>query len=265
MSTIAITGAASGIGAATARALESAGHRVIGVDLRDVDITADLGTADGRDHAVRAVSDACDGVLDGLVTCAGIAGSSTAGGATLVSINYFGTVAVVEGLRPALARGTDAAVVCVSSNSTTCQPDWPTAIADACLAGDEAAARAAADEQVSLYAYPASKAAVAWWVRRHAPTAEWIGAGIRLNAVAPGIVETPMVEGQRSDPVIGAAVDAFPVPRGRNGRPEEAASVISWLLSPAAALLVGSIVFADGGTDAMLRADAMPVRWALSG
>lgn len=264
MSTIAITGSASGIGAATAALLRSAGHTVVGVDVHDADVTADLGTPAGRASAIDGVLAACGGVLDGLVTCAGVAGTSVGGGgARLVSINYFGTVALLEGLRPALASGQDAAVVCISSNSTTCMPNWPQEIADACLAGDEERARGIAEPLPSFQAYPASKAAVAWYVRSNAPTPQWIGAGIRLNAVAPGVVETPMVAGQRTDPLLGPAVDAFPVPLGRTGRPEEIAALIAFLLGPGAAYLVGSVVVADGGTEAMLRPTAFPSPWVI--
>jgi NAD(P)-dependent dehydrogenase (short-subunit alcohol dehydrogenase family) len=68
MTTIAITGSASGIGAATASRLADAGHRVITVDLHDADIEADLSQPDARVAAIRGVLDASDGVLGGLVT-----------------------------------------------------------------------------------------------------------------------------------------------------------------------------------------------------
>jgi NAD(P)-dependent dehydrogenase (short-subunit alcohol dehydrogenase family) len=182
MSTIAITGSASGIGAATAQLLAGQGHDVIGVDLRDADIACDLSTVAGRAAAVEQVAVRCGRKLDGLVTCAGIGGSTTTRGGPLVSTNYFGTVAMLEGLHAALAAAGEASVVCISSNSASCQPNWPAEVAEACLAGDEPHARKVADEHLSVYAYPASKAAVAWYVRSRAHTAEWAGAGIRLNA-----------------------------------------------------------------------------------
>ena len=261
MSVVAISGSASGIGAATAELLAQHGHRVIGVDLRDADVTADLGTPEGREHAIAAVLEQCQGSLDGLVTAAGIGPSSTEQGGRLVSINYFGSVALVDGLKPALTAAGTSAVVCVSSNSSTCQPDWPVELAEACLAGDEAAAVALADGDISLFAYAPAKAAIAWWVRERAHTAEWAGVGIRMNAIAPGLIETPMTNAQREDPLIGQFIDAFPVPRGTPGRPGEVASVIDFLLSPASSLLYGSVLFADGGTDALTRTRDWPAVW----
>lgn len=263
MASIAVTGSASGIGAATVQRLRGHGHTVIGVDLHDAQVCVDLGTAAGRAQAAREIADACGGVLDGLVTCAGIGGSSTERGGRLVSINYFGTVRLLELLHPNLAAADSSAVVCVSSNSASCQPNWPLEIAEACLTGDEAQARAAAEEHASVQAYGAAKAAIAWYVRSHAPTAEWAGAGIRMNAVAPGLVETALTEGQRADPVLGPAIANFPIPRGEAGRPEEVAAVIDFLLGPDASLLYGSIVYADAGTDALLRPRDLPSRWVL--
>jgi NAD(P)-dependent dehydrogenase (short-subunit alcohol dehydrogenase family) len=266
MSVVAVSGSASGIGAATSELLAERGHRVIGIDLRNADVLADLGTSEGRSHAVSAVLEACSGELDGLVTAAGIGPSSTEQGGRLVSINYFGSVALVDGLKPALAAAGEkspgtAAVVCVSSNSATCQPDWPEELAQACIDGDEPRAVALAEEQISLFAYAPAKAAIAWWVRERAHAADWVGAGIRMNAIAPGLIETPMTVGQRSDPLIGQFIDAYPVPRGTPGRPQEVASVIEFLLSPASSLLYGSVIFADGGTDALSRTRDWPAVW----
>lgn len=258
-----MTGSASGIGAATAARLAADGHRVIGVDLHDADVVADLSRPDGRQAAVDAVVDAMgDAALDGIVPCAGRGPLPSRPGSEVVSVNCFGTVELVEALRPRLAPG--GAVVAISSNSTTCQPGVPAALIDRCSAGDEAGARALADTIPTLNGvYPASKIAVARWVRHRAVAEEWIGAGVRLNAVAPGMVETAMIAEGRADPVVGPLLDLFPIPLARPGQPEEVAEVIAFLLSPAASLLVGSIVFCDGGTDALLRADAWPSAWEL--
>jgi NAD(P)-dependent dehydrogenase (short-subunit alcohol dehydrogenase family) len=256
--TIAITGTASGIGAACAARLIEAGNRVIGVDVREADIVADLATPQGRRGAVEEVGKASGGRLDGLVTCAGLGGGSDRAGSLLASVNYFGTVEVLAGLQPALARGRAPAAVAISSNSTTCQPRVPVDVVEACLAGDEEGARALADEAGSMAAYPATKVALTRWVRRHATGPHWAGAGVRLNAVAPGMTETPLVAEQRADPVIGPLMGRFPIPVGRSARPSEIAAVIAFLLGPEAAFFCGSVVFVDGGTDALLRPDDWP-------
>jgi len=263
MKTIAVTGSASGIGLATATHLRAAGDRVIGIDRVDADVLADLSTPAGREAAIESVLALCDGRLDGLVTCAGIGGSLHEPGGRLVSINYFGSTDVLDGLRPALVAAGSSSVVCVSSNSATCQPNWSTDLAQACVAGVEADAVTLADGAPSVLAYPAAKAALAWRCRALAASPDWIGAGVRINVIAPGLVDTPLTDAQRADPVIGAALADYPVPLGRAGRPDEVAAVIAFLLSDASSLLVGSVVFADGGTDALLRGSAWPSMWAL--
>lgn len=265
MRTICITGSASGMGAATASRLRERGHRVIGVDVRDAEVVADLGTAEGRAAAIAGVESACDGSLDGLATFAGLGPLPGRSGALLGSVNYFGTIALLEGLRPQLARGTDAAVVAVSSNSTTCQPAIPHDLIDAFLAGDERRARALAEEHGSINTYPASKIAIARWVRRHAVGADWIGAGIRLNAIAPGLIDTPLVAEGMADAEMAGLLEQFPIPLGRPGRADELAALTEFLLGPDAGFFCGSVVWCDGGTDALLRTDDWPSIWELPG
>jgi NAD(P)-dependent dehydrogenase (short-subunit alcohol dehydrogenase family) len=252
VATIVVTGSAGGIGAATCTLLERDGHRVIGVDVRDADVLADLATREGRAAMVEAVGAACDGVLDGLVAGAGVFGEDP----TVVAVNYFGAVATLDGLRPMLARGRDASAVAISSNSTTTTPGLPEPLVDVLLAGDEAAALEAVAQAPGVFAYPVSKLALARWVRRHAVTEEWIGAGIRLNAIAPGVIRTPMTE--RDLEFIFSIPDVFPVPIGRPGRAEEMAALLAFLLSPEASFFCGSVVFSDGGSDAATRADDFP-------
>jgi NAD(P)-dependent dehydrogenase (short-subunit alcohol dehydrogenase family) len=264
MSTIVITGAASGIGAACVARLTKDGHRVIGVDLHDTDITANLEEPAGRAAAIAGVTDLAGGSLDGLVTCAGLGPIPARSGASIVSVNYFGTIELLAGLRPLLAKGRDAAAVAISSNSTTCSPGVAKDVIELCRAGDEAGARARADELGAMNGvYPASKVAVAQWVRRNAVSAEWIGAGIRINAIAPGLIETALVAEGRADPTVAPMLDLFPIPAGSPGRPEEVAAVVAFLLGSESSLLCGSIVFADGGTDALLRTDDWPAPWDL--
>jgi NAD(P)-dependent dehydrogenase (short-subunit alcohol dehydrogenase family) len=251
MTTVAITGSAGGIGTAIRARLEARGTRVVGVDVRDAEVIADLATPAGRAAMVEGVRAAGDGVLDGLVAAAGVTGDD---GRIVTAINYFGAVATLEGLRPLLAGRPGAAAVAVSSNSTTTQPGVPVDLAEACLAGDEAAALATAGHGIGAYA--ATKLALARWVRRHAVGDDWIGAGIRLNAVAPGLIATPMTAG--TEEMILGLGDIFPIPIGRAGQADEVAALVDLLLGPDGGFFVGSFLVMDGGTDATLRADAWP-------
>ena len=234
---------------------------MIGVDLRNADVEVDLGTADGRQEAIGRITELSGGALDGLVTCAGLAGLPDRPASLLISVNYFGTVELLAGLREVLAAGTEPAAVAISSNATTTQPGIPLALVEACLEGDEAAARALAGEGESLSTYAVTKLALARWIRRHAPTEEWAGANIRLNAVAPGATETPLLQEGLDDPLVGPLIEGFTVPIGRRGKPEEIAALVEFLLGPDARFFCGSVVFCDGGTDAMTRADDIPPPW----
>jgi NAD(P)-dependent dehydrogenase (short-subunit alcohol dehydrogenase family) len=96
-------------------------------------------------------------------------------------------------------------------------------------------------------------------VRRTATGPDWAGAGITLNVIAPGAIETPMLQATREDEVVGRFIDSFPIPAGRKGTADELAAFVEFLLGPHARFFCGSVVFVDGGTDALLRPDAVPV------
>ncbi len=209
-----------------------------------------------------AVTSLAEGGLVGVVTCAGLAGAPNRAGSLLASVNYFGTVELVTGLRPALRPG--GSVVTISSNSTTVQPAIPQAVVAACLAHDEALATRLADEVGSMVTYPASKLALAYWVRRQAVGPDWAGSGLRLNAIAPGMIETPMVGDMRADPEVGPRLEMLPIPVGRTGRPEEIAALAELLLGPDGGFFCGSVLFCDGGSDALLRPTDWPAPWDIS-
>lgn len=87
-------------------------------------MVADLSTPDGRASAVAAVAALTD-VIHGVVPCAGVAGLTDVDPTLVASVNYFGAVGLVSGLRHQLAAAQPdggAAVVVISSNSVTCQP-----------------------------------------------------------------------------------------------------------------------------------------------
>lgn len=249
-----VTGSASGIGAAVKASFESSGCRVIGVDLHDADVVADLATPEGRRAAIDGVMQASGGVVDALVPCAGVGGSSS--GEATVRLNYFGTMAIVDGLRGALAAGTDSTLVMISSNSTTMTPGLSVVDADVYLAGDEEAA-VAHFGRAGWMAYPAGKLAIAYWVRSAAP--QWITDGIRVNAVAPGVTDTNMTRPLLDVKGVSEALAAIPIPIGRWGTADEIASVVHFLSSPASRIIVGQVVFADGGTDAVVQPRGHPV------
>jgi NAD(P)-dependent dehydrogenase (short-subunit alcohol dehydrogenase family) len=249
--TYVVTGSASGIGAATATLLRDRGAMVIGCDLSGADITADLSTPDGRQLLVDEVTK--HGPIDAVLAVAG--GSKTG----LLATNYFGTVATLEGLRPLLAHSEAPRAVAVSSTSSLAPADKR--VIQACLDGDEAAAIAYLDADPSIGGptggYGIAKRALNRWVRRSATTPEWAGAGIALNAVAPGVVDTPAAAWIFASEEIRTAVEtAAPQPFGGfPGRPEWVAALICWLASPANHFVTGQVIFADGGSEASLIGD----------
>ncbi|WP_372796745.1 SDR family oxidoreductase [Litorivivens sp.] len=251
MGTYAMTGGATGIGAAIRQHLEGAGHRLIVVDLKAADINADLSSSTDREQAIQGIRAAAKDGLDGFIACAGVSGSVPVK-SLIPSVNYFGAVELVEGLRDILARKRGA-VVLISSNSAPM--DTRQDYVDALLASDEQAAMAMAGETDGHSLYSGSKQALARWMRRN--TQAYAAEGIRLNAVAPGYTRTPMTEGVAKDPAYADAIKQFldSIPLKRAGESEDIAKAVSYLLSDDASFVCGSVLFVDGGHDAMLRPD----------
>lgn len=267
MSTYAVTGSASGMGKATADKLRAAGHTVIGVDLKDAEVVADLSTPAGRAQASAAVVEASDGRLDGAVLAAGL-GPQSGRERLLAEVNYFGAVELLEAWRPALAAAGSSRVVVYSSNSTTTVPLVPKKTIESFLVGDAEKAVAATKkfkENAAAMVYAGSKIALSRWVRRAAVTPEWAGAGIRLNAIAPGAILTPLLQAQLDDPKLRGSIEAFPIPVGHLGDADHIAEWTVFMLGDAAEFLAGSVIFVDGGTDAYFRSDDWPRAVPLAG
>ena len=251
-----ITGAASGIGKATKELLESRGEKVIGADLHDADITVDLTTKEGRTTLVEKARELSGGKIDAIYAIAGLAHPIPA----TVAVNYFGALATLEGLRPLLAGSDAPRAVAVASMASLMPVDEE--LVALLKAGDEAGAldRAgtlAADEQAGGAIYSSSKRALAQWIRRQAPTPEWAGAGIPLNAVAPGIIATPMTKDMTATAEAREALlQTVPMPLNGIAEAITVAHLLAWLGSVENTHLCGQVVFVDGGSDVVIRGDS---------
>lgn len=253
MSTIVMSGCATGIGAATRKLLEAEGRRVIGIDIRDAEVIADLSTPEGRQQAIRHALELAGGALDGLVLCAGL-GPQTQPVGKVVSVNYFGAVELLDAFMPALQKGSKPAAVVISSVASAHLPWDKNPLAAALEAGEEAKAQAivvGAGEAGGNLAYAGTKNALTVAVRKR--TDVWGKAGVRLNTVAPGATDTPLLQAGLQDPRYGESIAKFIPPMGRRAEPAEMASVVGFLMSDAASYVHGAQLCVDGGIDALMR------------
>ncbi|MDH6195207.1 NAD(P)-dependent dehydrogenase (short-subunit alcohol dehydrogenase family) [Mycobacterium frederiksbergense] len=235
-----VTGAASGIGAATAAVLMSAGIRTIRLDIRapepDPAYPAELQVccaADVRDPELLSTLRAAGAPTESisyLVNCAGIIDHTGFGGVTreqwlrCLEVNLVGAYNVIDALTPVLRAASTAAVVNIASI--------------------EAHRVIALSNPDPTPQYAASKAGLRMLTQSSARALA--ADGIRVNSISPGFVATPMAAAHGDTSTLPPAL-APRVPAGRFAAPDEIASAAAFLLSDQAAYITGSNLRVDGG------------------
>jgi NAD(P)-dependent dehydrogenase (short-subunit alcohol dehydrogenase family) len=244
-----ITGAASGIGRRTAELALLMGAEVIGVDVAPSSIAAcqfiqsDLSS----EHGVRELISQLPDRLDGLCNIAGLSGK--AGATRTLSVNFYGLRALSESIAPKLREG--ASIVSAASAAGAA---WRTnagrARAMVGIEGFPDVPRVVADHAVSDEdSYAVSKELLIFWTMRAAHQSQFKARGIRVNAVSPGPVETPILAEFRE--VLGPRrVDDAIARAGRAATPAEIAPVILFLCTDWARWINGANIPVDGGLEA---------------
>ena len=256
MGLFAITGGSSGIGAKTVEILKSCKHDVINIDLKDGDICVNLAEEAGRQQAIDKLHEMCPDGLDAMICNAGVAAGAPI--PLIISLNYFGAVTLAEGVFDLLKKKGGCCVV--TSSNTISQGAARRDVVG--LLNNQADEKRIlelvkdADPKASHSFYAATKYALACWARRM--SAAWGAQGVRINAVAPGNVQTAMTA--KLSPEMLVAVEALPVPINYGTdqilmNPADIAEAIVFLSSRRAHGINGEILFVDGGTDALLHSE----------
>jgi NAD(P)-dependent dehydrogenase (short-subunit alcohol dehydrogenase family) len=257
MGIYAVTGGSSGIGAKTVEYLRAQGHLVYNIDVNNGDISANLASPEGRQAVIDRLHALCTEGMDGLVCCAGV--SNACGNLKLIiSLNYFGTKDLAEGVFDLLKMRKGACVV-VASNTISQGAARMDVVNLLNNQSDEQRLLALMEnldpKQNAHAMYVATKYALARWMRRL--SAYWASQGVRINAIAPGNVETAMTA--KLTPQERVAVMALPIPtlygQDKLMDPADIASSIVFLVSQQAHGVNGIILFCDGGTDALLNTE----------
>jgi NAD(P)-dependent dehydrogenase (short-subunit alcohol dehydrogenase family) len=236
---VVVTGAASGIGAATATLFTELDADVVGLDVADGSL--DLRSPEAIDAAVAALRGT---PIWALVNCAGV--PQTAGGATVMTVNFLGTRHLTEALVPQIVEGG-----AVASVASIAGQGWPTHLDElgellATPTFDEGQAWVNAHVEGMDDPYFFSKEAVILWSRRRARALQH-DHGIRMNTVSPGPVDSPMMpafrEAMDENILEWTAKEAI----GRMARPDEMALPLVFLCAPGASYVSGQEVIADAG------------------
>ena len=258
---VVVTGAASGMGAATANLLTELGAEVIGLDIKTGDAAtsafhlADLSDPASIDSAVAAIG----GSVDSLFNCAGL--PTNAPGQTIVRVNFVGHRHLTEALLPSMPKGSSVAFIS-SAAGMGWQQNWPLLSELLATDGFDAAVEwcDAHDETIAPNGYGFSKEAICAYV---AWRGYQVAAQTRVNAILPGPTDTPMmpsfVEMMGED-----FFNKFPKPVGQNSTPEEQAWAIVMLNSPRSSYIAATNVFTDGGFSGGMFTDSIDFAALLS-
>lgn len=254
--TILVTGVASGIGARTAELAGQLGAEVIGIDVREpartagLFVTADISTQAGVDELVARLPSR----LDALCNVAGLSGKD--GAVPTLAVNFYGLRALSEAVAPKIREG--GSVVNVASIAGFgWRANVNRAASMVAVEGFPDVAKAVADHSVkNEEGYPTSKELLLLWTFQAAHQALFKNRAIRVNAVSPGPVETPILK-QFRDVLGDARVDGDIARVGRAGTAGDIAPVVLFLCSDAARWVNGANIPVDGGLEASVNAEAL--------